>query len=63
MEDERQAYYQNKADADEGGQEEDKENVEFNEDEFKERFDDENPPIDVPSDIEIEFDNDYNLEF
>lgn len=51
MENERQAYFQNKADADENEGEENNQPAEFNEEEFKERFDDENPPIDVPAEV------------
>jgi len=35
---------------------------EFNMEEFEARFDDENPPIDIPEEVVEDVDNDYNLE-
>ena len=35
---------------------------EFNLEEFDARFDDENPPIDIPEEVVEDIDNDYNLE-
>ena len=33
----------------------------FNEDEFNQKFDEENPPIEIPEEIESDVDNDYDL--
>jgi len=35
--------------------------VEFDKEDFYERYDEENQPIDIPDDIENDIDNDFNI--
>lgn len=61
LEQEREAR-EAKEDDDEGAKEEEEADPEFDEEEFKIKFDEENPPIEEPPEVIDDLDNDFNIE-
>lgn len=51
-----------KEDDDEDENQEDEEDEEFDEEDFIAKFDDENPPVEIPPEVINDVDNDYNFE-